>query len=251
MRTVSPVPVEDVWPLSPLQEGIFFHSTYDAGDAGAVDVYTSQDVFTFAGRIDADRLRAACAALLARNPSLRAGFTGEGLSRTVQFIGAGVPSPVREIDLSHLPAAERDERVAALLAEDRTRRFDLADPPLMRLLLLRLGDHDRLVVSHHLILWDGWSAWLFLEQLFALYDRACDDRGLPVPGSYRDYLAWLAGQDSAAALTAWRTALSGLDEPTLLRPADDGLRPVTPGRPRRLLPAGLGDRLRAAAAGTA
>nr|BFE84451.1 hypothetical protein GCM10020093_070520 [Planobispora longispora] len=78
VRQVSPVPVEDVWPLSPLQEGIFFHSTYDAGDADAVDVYTSQDVFTFTGRIDADRLRAACAALLARNPSLRAGFTGEG-----------------------------------------------------------------------------------------------------------------------------------------------------------------------------
>ncbi|MBG0830163.1 amino acid adenylation domain-containing protein [Planomonospora sp. ID67723] len=247
VRMASPVPVEDVWPLSPLQEGIFFHSTYDANDADAIDVYTSQDVFAFAGRIDADRLRAACAALLARNPSLRAGFTGEGLPRTVQFIGADVPSPLSEIDLSHLPAAERDERVAALLAEDRTRRFDLSSPPLMRLLLIRLGDHDRLVVSHHLILWDGWSAWLFLEQLFALYDQAGDDRGLPAPGSYRDYLAWLAGQESGTALAAWREALSGLTEPTLLRPADDGLRPVIPLNLDSLLPAGLGDRLRTTA----
>ncbi|KAB2344319.1 non-ribosomal peptide synthetase [Actinomadura rudentiformis] len=245
VRATSPVPVEDVWPLSPLQEGIYFHATYDTG---AIDVYTSQEVFSFDERVDADRLRAACAALLARNPSLRVGFTGEGLPRPVQFVGADVPPPLREIDLSSLPVAEQEERVAALLAADRTERFDLTSPPAMRLLLIRLGGgRDRLVISHHLILWDGWSAWLVLEQLFTLYAQAGDDSGMPRPGNYRDYLGWLAGQDADAALGAWSDALAGLDEPTLVRPADDGLQPMIPRNLDIELPAELGDRLRGTA----
>ncbi|MGW5684833.1 amino acid adenylation domain-containing protein [Nonomuraea sp. NPDC003754] len=238
VRRVCPVPVEDVWPLSPLQEGIHFHSSYDTA---AVDVYTSQDVFEFARPVDADRLRAACAAMLARNPSLRAGFTAEGLSRPVQFIGAGVEPPLREIDLSALPCEERDRMVAELLAEDRTTRFDLAAPPLMRLLLIRLGERDLLVLSHHLILWDGWSGWLVLEQLLG------DAAAAPAADTYRDYLAWLATQPAGEALTAWRAALSGLEEPTLVRAADDGLRPEIPVNLDVVLPAELGEGLRALA----
>ncbi|MFE3453510.1 amino acid adenylation domain-containing protein [Nonomuraea sp. NPDC059194] len=239
VRRASPVPVEDVWPLSPLQEGIYFHSSYDAD---AVDVYTSQDVFEFERPVDLDRLRAACAAMLARNPGMRAGFTAEGLSAPVQFIGAEVAPPLREIDLSAMPEAERDRAVAELLAEDRMTRFDLADPPLMRLLLIRLGERDLLVLSHHLILWDGWSGWLVMEQLLgdASATRAA-------PGSYRDYLAWLAAQPVGEALAAWREALSGLEEPTLVRPADDGLRPAIPVNLDVVLPAELGDGLRALA----
>ncbi|WP_431896076.1 amino acid adenylation domain-containing protein [Nonomuraea sp. bgisy101] len=238
VRRAVDVAVEDVWPLSPLQEGIHFHSSYDAD---AVDVYTSQDVFAFERPVDADRLRAACAAMLARNTSMRAGFTAEGLSRPVQFVAAEVEVPLREVDLSGMPRDERDRTVAELLAEDRTTRFDLARPPLMRLLLIRCGDRDLLVLSHHLILWDGWSGWLVLEQLLG------DAAALPAPGTYRDYLAWLATQPDGEALAAWRTALSGLDEPTLVRPADDGLRPAIPVDLDVVLPAELGDGLRAMA----
>ncbi|MEU7892143.1 amino acid adenylation domain-containing protein [Nonomuraea sp. NPDC049152] len=237
VRRAVPVTVEDVWPLSPLQEGIYFHASYDAD---AIDVYTSQDVFEFERPVDIDRLRAACAAMLARNPSMRAGFTAEGLPRPLQVIGTEVEVPLRELDLSGMPRDERDRAVADLLAEDRTTRFDLAAPPLMRLLLIRLGERDLLVLSHHLILWDGWSGWLVLEQLLG-------DAAPPSPGTYRDYLAWLAAQRDGEALGAWRAALSGLDEPTLVRPADDGLRPAIPVGLDVVLPAELGDGLRAMA----
>ncbi|MFG3027365.1 non-ribosomal peptide synthase/polyketide synthase [Streptomyces sp. NPDC048253] len=240
----APAAVADVWPLAPLQEGLFFHSAYDEG---ALDVYTVHETFDFATRLDTGRLRAAVRTLLARNPGLRAGFTSEGLDRPVQFIAEVPEVPLDEVDLSRLPAAEQDVRLQELTDAERDRRFDLSAPPLFRLLLLRLGAQrgDRLVIGRHLILWDGWSAWLFLDELFALYETGGDANALPRRGSYRDYLSWLEQQDDTAATAAWRAALAGLDEPTLLAPAAaDGLEPVIPDQLDLRLSAELGDRLR-------
>ncbi|MCX5087583.1 non-ribosomal peptide synthase/polyketide synthase [Streptomyces sp. NBC_00365] len=240
----APAAVADVWPLAPLQEGLFFHSAYDEG---ALDVYTVHETFDFTTRLDTARLRAAVRTLLARNPVLRAGFTSDGLDQPVQFIVEDPDIPLDEVDLSQLTAAEQDVRLRELTDAERNRRFDLSAPPLFRLLLLRLGAErgDRLVIGRHLILWDGWSAWLFLDELFALYETGGDATALPAPGSYRDYLTWLERQDDTAATAAWRTALAGLDEPTLLAPAAaDGLEPVIPDQLDIRLPAALGDRLR-------
>ncbi|MFI6254232.1 amino acid adenylation domain-containing protein, partial [Streptomyces sp. NPDC051016] len=240
----APAAVADVWPLAPLQEGLFFHSAYDQG---ALDVYTVHETFDFATRLNAARLRAAVRTLLNRNPGLRAGFTSEGLDQPVQFIVEDPEIPLDEVDLGHLPADEQDTRIRELTDAERDRRFDLSAPPLFRLLLLRLGAErgDRLVVGRHLILWDGWSAWLFLDELFALYETGGDASALPAPGSYRAYLTWLEQQDDSAATAAWRTALAGLEEPTLLAPtAADGLEPVIPDQLDTRLSAALGDRLR-------
>ncbi|GGP64445.1 non-ribosomal peptide synthetase [Saccharothrix coeruleofusca] len=227
-------PHEDAWPLSPLQEGLFFHSSYDTG---ALDVYLSQETMDFAARLDLDRLRRAGDALLAGNPSLRAGFTSDGVPAPVQFIAPAPEIPLREV------AVADEAEVAALLAADRRERFDLAAPPLFRFLVLRLPDgRDRLVITHHLILWDGWSAWLFLARLLELYRDP--EAPLPASGSYRDYLAWLARQDHDAALAAWRAALSGLAEPTLVAPVDRTREPVIPAESHADLPVALTDRLR-------
>ncbi len=240
----APAAVADVWPLAPLQEGLFFHSAYDQG---ALDVYTVHETFDFATRLDAARLRAAVRTVLDRNPGLRAGFTSDGLDQPAQFIVESPEIPLEEVDLSHLTGEEQNQRIRELTDAERHRRFDLSKPPLFRLLLLRLGSGrgDRLVIGRHLILWDGWSAWLFLDELFALYETGGDASALPAPGSYRDYLTWLERQDDTAATAAWRTALAGLDEPTLLAPAAaDGLEPVIPDQLDVRLTAELGDRLR-------
>ncbi|NEA64769.1 amino acid adenylation domain-containing protein [Streptomyces sp. SID12488] len=244
VHRLSPAPVEDIWPLAPLQEGLFFHSTYDDS---ALDVYTVHESFDLAEPLDTDRLRTAVRVLLARNPSLRAGFTSEGLRQPVQFIVRDPEIPLEEVDLSGLPEAEQDVRLRELTDAERSRRFDLTRPLLFRMLLVRLGADrgDRLVVGRHLLLWDGWSAWIFLDQLFALYENGGDASTLPAPGNYRDYLTWLEVQDTAVATGAWRRALAGLDEPTLLAAADQGLEPDIPESLDVLVPDEVGERLRA------
>ncbi|MGW2277178.1 amino acid adenylation domain-containing protein [Streptomyces sp. NPDC001770] len=207
--------LEDVLPLTPLQAGMLFHALYDSH---AVDVYTAQFVFDLEGTPDTSALRAAVGGLLRRHANLRVGFLHEDLPEPVQAVAARVPVPLEEVDLTGPdgPAAT-EARLTAFLAADRTRRFDLATPPLMRFTLLRTApSRHRLVMTAHHILLDGWSMPLLVRELFELYATGGDDSALPRVAPYRTYLAWLAQQDRAEALDAWRTALAGIEAPTLL-----------------------------------
>ncbi|HEV2636492.1 MAG TPA: amino acid adenylation domain-containing protein [Actinocrinis sp.] len=222
--------LEDILPLSPLQEGLLFHALFDQDGQ---DVYTVQIVFDFDGAVDPGRLQAAGTALLARHANLRTGFRRCGSGETVQCVlpAGRVRMPVHEIDLSRLTEDEQQARCLSLLAEDRARRFDLARPPMVRALLLRLpGDRCRMVLTNHHILLDGWSMPLLAQELFALYEQRGQDTGLPAVTPYRDYLAWLSAQDRSQAETAWRQALDGLDGPTLLAPADSAREGIIPDR---------------------
>ncbi|EFE66254.1 amino acid adenylation domain-containing protein [Streptomyces viridosporus] len=218
--------IEDVLPLSPLQEGLLFHALLDEQE---MDVYTVQLVLELTGLVDTERMTAAVAALVARHTSLRAGFRHEGLERPVQVIRSRVRPPYREVDLGGLPEEERPAALERVLADDRARRFDLNRPPLVRFTLVRLGEREhRLVVSNHHILLDGWSTPLLVGELFTLYRQHGDPSGMPHVTPYRDYLAWVAKQDRAQSEQAWRDVLGDVCEPTLLAPGDPSRRPVRP-----------------------
>ncbi|WP_230884573.1 non-ribosomal peptide synthetase [Planomonospora sp. ID82291] len=204
--------VQDILPLSPLQQGLFFHALHDEHD-----VYTAQVTLDLDGPLDAVRLRRAAEGLLERHPNLRAGFWHEDLSRPVQVVPERVDLPWREV------AGEDPDRVTA---EERERRFDLARPPLLRFALVRLApDRHRLVLTHHHILLDGWSTPILITELLALYLGV---EAAPAP-PYKGYLAWLARQDRDAAREAWERALDGVDGPTLAAPGAPAAA-VPPGR---------------------
>ncbi len=217
----------EILALTPLQEGMFFHSTFDER---AVDVYLVQVAIDLAGPVDARRLRAAGEALLARHANLRAGFRQRRDGRPVQVLAPGVELPWSEVDASE---AEWER----LLDVDRLDRFDLAEPPLFRMLLARLGPRRyRLLLTHHHILLDGWSMPILVRELFELY------AGTPLPPArpYRDFLSWLGRRDTLAAEAAWRVALDGV-QATLLAPPGKG--PELPEQVRAELPAEVGARL--------
>ncbi|MFB7560953.1 amino acid adenylation domain-containing protein, partial [Streptomyces brevispora] len=207
--------IEDVLPLSSLQEGLLFHALYD--DEGP-DLYTVQLAVEMSGPLDVARLRTAAEALLARHPNLRAGFRSKGLDKPLQVVRRKVRTPFKQVDLSDLADAETAEAAYRALAdEERSRRFDMARPPLVRFTLAALpGGRHRLLVTVHHILLDGWSVPVLLDDLFELYEREGDESGMRRVPPYRDYLAWLARQDRPAALAAWARELDGLTEPTLL-----------------------------------
>jgi len=214
--------LEDLLPLSPLQEGLLFHAQFDGeqfGDGAKAppDVYAVQLVLALAGPVEAAGFRAAGRALLERHANLRAGFRFSRTGRPAQLLPRTVELPWRELDLSDLVVGEREARLADLVNSERVERFDLTRPPALRLVLVRLGKHDyRLIFTSHHILLDGWSTPVLVRELLMLYASRGDDTALPPPTPYRDYLAWLLKQDRAAAHAAWDSALEGLSCPTLL-----------------------------------
>ena len=218
--------IDDILPLTPLQEGLLFHALYDEQ---LPDVYIVQLEFDLEGALDGEALRAAAQALLDRHASLRACFQHEDLSDPVQVILSRVEVPWRCLDLSSHNASERARRLAEFLAQDRSKRFDPRSAPLLRFALIRLsaGEH-RLVLTNHHILLDGWSMPVMMRELLTLYANGGDAGALPRVTPYRNYLAWLARQDRAAAIAAWREALAGLEEGTHLAPRDPARLPIVP-----------------------
>ncbi|MFE6104394.1 non-ribosomal peptide synthase/polyketide synthase [Streptomyces laurentii] len=234
----KPSGLEGVLPLSPLQEGLLFHSLLDDGEGP--DVYAVQLAVDLEGPLDAARLKDAMAALLRRHANLRAGFRSVRSGKPVQFLLREVELPWREADLTHLPAEEREAELGRLADQDRAERFDLAAPPLIRCLLIRREDAlHRLVVTNHHILLDGWSMPVVLRELFTVYEHGVE--ALPPVTPYKNYLQWLAGQDRDETEQVWRRTLAGVEEATRLAPVDAGREARMPERVESLLPADLGD----------
>jgi amino acid adenylation domain-containing protein len=209
----------DVLPLSPSQEGLLFQSLIETEGP---DVYVVQVVVDVEGMVELDRLRAALAALMRRHPNLRVGFhtTSTG---PVQAVPAEVEVPCTLVD------AGTEQEAEDLLGADRVQRFDLTRPPLLRCLAVRLPDgRGRIAVTSHHILMDGWSLPTVLTELFTLYGTHGDDHAFPPPPPFRDYLAWLRTRDHDAAEEAWRSALRGLPEATLIQPSIVDKPPMMP-----------------------
>ncbi|MEU9206051.1 amino acid adenylation domain-containing protein, partial [Streptomyces sp. NPDC048332] len=217
----------DVLPLTPLQEGLFFHHQFDTS---GLDYYNAQLVLEFSGALDPAALRAATDTVLARHASLRAGFHQSESGRALAVLAAEARAPWREVDLTHHAEPERRAACEALLDEDRWTRFDLSRPPLVRLTLVRLAqDRWVLVLTNHHIILDGWSLPLVVRDVLALYatePAGQDATGLPEVRPYRDYLGWLAVQDHDQAVKAWSAALTGVDEPTRLAVPVPGATPA-------------------------
>ncbi|MFI1016193.1 amino acid adenylation domain-containing protein [Streptomyces sp. NPDC020965] len=239
---------DEVLPLSPLQEGLYFHAVYDDR---ALDVYLMQNFLELLHAVDAPALRSSFDALLRRHPNLRSAFWHDGLDGPVQVVPAAWELPWRELDLTGLDRAAQDDALREFSLADAATRFDLSAPPLMRVTLIKFAaERWMLCVTQHHILTDGWSESLFFEELFALYGRGGEAGGMPPVTPYREYLRWLAGTDTDASAVAWRDHLSGLDQATLVAPADPTRQPVTAEVVEIELTEELSDRLRTFARGS-
>jgi aspartate racemase len=219
--------LSDVWPLTPLQEGLLFHALVAEE---SVDAYVMQLVLELRGHVDPQRLRRAGQVLLDRHANLRTAFVTDIGAAPVQVVHEHIEAPWSELDLSGLDGDARNREWEQLMAADRATRFDPARAPLLRWMLVTTGPEQyRLVLTNHHLLLDGWSTPLLLKELLVLYATDGDASMLPRVRPYRDFLAWIARQDPAASLDTWARAFDGADEPTRVAP-DDPRRRYTESR---------------------
>jgi amino acid adenylation domain-containing protein len=214
--------VEDLYPLSPMQQGILFHTLY----APASGLYVEQMSCLLRGPLDIHAFKRAWQRVGERHSVLRTAIVGEGLKEPAQIVLRKVELPLEQHDWRAYPAAEQETRLEAFLKADRVRGFNLSRAPLSRLSLMRIADDAFFFIwtFHHIVL-DGLSLPQLFQEVFSFYAtfHRGEDLFLDMPSPFRNYIAWLRHQRLAEAEPFWRRTLEGFVAPTPLpvdRPPD-------------------------------
>jgi non-ribosomal peptide synthase protein (TIGR01720 family) len=205
--------IEDVYPLSPLQEGILFHSLYTPNSG----MYFLQLRTVIKGKLNLSCFKQAWRALIAKHAILRTSFVWEGLERCHQIVHQSADATWDHRDWRELSSEMQGESLRLYLEQDRGKGFDFSKAPLMRFGLFRLSkDSWDFVWSSHHLLFDGWSLRLLFVDVLGFYERLCHGQAIATDHSlpYREFIAWIEKREWEEAEGYWRNGLSGFTVPT-------------------------------------
>lgn len=208
--------IEAIYPLSPLQTGLWFQNQYDREHP----VYIEQLCLSLEGPLNIAAFIAAWRCVQARHTVLRTAFEWLNEEDAVQIVLAteSIELPFYQLDWRTL--VDQEAKLEAFLAQDYRQGFNDAEAPLMRISLIRTDDeHYRMVWTHHHLLIDGWSVSLLMDELFESYQASVVGRlvSFDTPVAYRHFIEWLSQSDRSRAERFWKKNLAGFDEPVYLR----------------------------------
>ncbi|MFE9582071.1 amino acid adenylation domain-containing protein [Nocardia sp. NPDC006044] len=201
----------DVYPLAPLQAGLYFTAISNAGR----DAYTVQTTITVRGALDVPRLTRSLNNVLNRYPNLRVAISVSHAGQPHAVVADRMDFPVEEVDLSTAPDAQA--RLLEFLDADQAGVFDLSRGPLMRATVVHLPDsaHMLVLASHH-ILTDGWSGQLLPREIFADYTSDGTAEPLGNPATFADFLRLTEDREQATE-AVWNEYLTGV-QPCVVAP---------------------------------
>jgi amino acid adenylation domain-containing protein len=207
--------VEDLYPLTPVQEGMLFHTLADP-EAGH---YVEQFVCRLRGELDTAALEESWHRLIARHPALRSSIHWSDFDECYQVVHRETDHPLDYQDWRGLAESAQDGRLTDYLKLDRQLGFELSRPPLSRIAVFRLRDNlYQLVWSIHHAVIDGWCLSVLLHEMLNIYESV--SRGgepeLKPCRPFRDYVAWLSRQDDENGRERWTQLLRGFTAPTPL-----------------------------------
>ena len=208
--------IEDIYPLSPLQEGLLFHSLYEPEEGISVIQLGCQT-----RNADVRIIQRAWQKIVDRHTPFRTAFVWKNVEKPLQVVQRNLTLPFQIEDWRGLSPVAQQERLDAYLEADRRRGFQLNKAPLLRIALFQVSDNcHQLILSHHHIVVDGWSLALVFKEAFALYEGYCEGRELQLEPSrpYGDYITWLTQQDLLEAEEFWRRMLKDFTVSTSILP---------------------------------
>ncbi|MFI0479413.1 amino acid adenylation domain-containing protein [Actinomadura sp. 9N215] len=207
--------IEDIYPLTGLQQGMLFHSRLTPGTG----MYWIWMGLPLHGELDLAVLRQAWELVFTRHEVLRTGVVWEQVPVPVAVVSRSVPLPWQVVDLSGLDEDLQRRAMDDYIAADEAAGADFAASTLARVTVVRLGErrHELLWSYHHLLL-DGWSSPSVIGEVLQAYQELVAGRQPTFPDRrpFRDFVAWLAAQDQDEAKQYWRDHLAGFTEPTSL-----------------------------------
>ncbi len=207
--------IESVYTLSPMQQGMIFHSIYSSESS----VYFEQTTFKISGEFNIAAFKESVEEAVKRNPVLRTSFVFKKIEKMLQVVHKSVEVPIEELDWIEFSEDQIDVKFTEFLKNDRAKGFNLSKAPLLRLTVIRVKKQVwQMVWSNHHSLIDGWSLPLLFKEIFSLYDSIASNKAVRLERTrpYRDYINWLNQQDTQAAEEYWRDKLSDVTAPTPL-----------------------------------
>jgi hypothetical protein len=207
--------ISDIYPLSPMQQGMLFHTLYDQ-DSPA---YFEQFFCIIEGGLVYQHIEGAWNHLIDEHPVFRTVFNYKELSQPVQIVLKKRPISIGIHDLKSLSDDEQKIRLEEFMEADRSERFDLSKGPLLRINIFELAkDKIFFLWSYHHILLDGWCLGLIMIDFFTSYLALKDSKPLPRFGRppFKNYIAWLGKQDKEKPKAFWTELLKGFSAPTPL-----------------------------------
>ena len=215
MTFVTKENTQDIYPLSPTQKGMLFHSLYDE----TTPVYFEQVAFTIKGQLDIQKLKESWTQLIALTPVLRTVVKWSKVKDPLQIVLKEIPVSFEVHDITGIEDKEQQRRIGDFLKNDKKRLFDIEEGPLTRLNIFLLAESTyKFIWSYHHIILDGWSLPIILNDLFSIYLAIATDSAMPriTRRPYKDYIAWYLEQDREAATNFWKGLLGDFQASTPL-----------------------------------
>ena len=205
-------PVQDIYPLSPMQAGMLFHSLYDRSPVS----YFEQLSYRINNELNIGIIGQSLNILIERYGILRTVFIHEEIPDPVQVVLKHGQSDLRVVDITHLKEREEKEReLKAIRRNDKLMSFELSRRTPFRVILVKLSDAEyEFIWSHHHILLDGWCTGILIAEYSAIYGGLMDGSPAQLPAVkdyHESYIKWLAQQDKDAALDYWTFYLNGFE----------------------------------------
>ncbi len=210
--------LKDIYPLSPLQEGMLYHKIYEDKSAA----YLEQISFTINGGLDIGKFRQSWNELFMRHDVFRTVFVYKGTPEPLQIVLKERMADFRFEDLSSYKGNEQESYIKQQKQMILENGFDLSKDVLMKVTVLKLGDETfKLLWSYHHIVMDGWCLGIVLGELFETYKALSEgvSRQFSEAGQYGTYIRWLGSFDTKAALAYWRNYLDGYERAAALHDA--------------------------------
>jgi iturin family lipopeptide synthetase B len=206
--------IEDLYPLTPMQEGMLFHALVDDNSYS----YFEQISYRLQGELDMGRVEKSLNQLFKRHDILRTAFVYKDIRRPLQVVLRNRTIDFHYRDISKTGEKEEIENfIKEFKAKDKARGFDLSKDVLMRTTIFRL-DKSRVEFtwSFHHILMDGWCMGILNTEFFEIYTGDLENRPyrLPAVKPYRAYIQWLEKQDKEASTRYWQNYLASFEEQT-------------------------------------
>lgn len=205
--------IEAMYPLTPVQQGIFF----DSMRGGYGQTYFVTTTCQLSGELEVDRFAEAWQKVIERHTALRTAVVNH--VEPIQVVLRQVKLEFDYHDWSTEEKGQLEQKLSGLQHQDRDRGFDLRAAPLMRVHLVKCdNDSYHMIWGSHFIALDGWSSAQVLGEVLEAFRRRNQSTELFINKgpSYAEYVSWQRKQDKQRAATFWRETLEDFQSvPTL------------------------------------